>query len=88
MVFHLSLRDKSPRVSRTLLSILTDLNKSVVWIVSIRSSISNSFSPLSKPSGTVSSPLTTICVILMYHSFLSSLEKSKLFGKMLSFKHV
>ena len=33
---------KSPRVSRTLLSILVDLNNAVVWMVSIYSPISNS----------------------------------------------
>ena len=37
MVFHESLSDsKSSQVSRTLLSILADLNNSVVWMVSIR----------------------------------------------------
>ena len=37
MVFHRSLSDnKSPQVSRTLLSILADLNNTVVWIVSDR----------------------------------------------------
>ena len=34
MVFHKSLSDsKSPQVSRTLLSILADLNNAVIWIV-------------------------------------------------------
>ena len=33
MIFHLSLRDsKSPQVSRTLLSILADLNNAAVWM--------------------------------------------------------
>ena len=37
MVFHWSLSDtKSPQVSRILLSILADLNKDVVWMVSNR----------------------------------------------------
>ena len=36
VVFHWSLRDsKSPQVSMTLLSILTNLNNAVVWMVSI-----------------------------------------------------
>ena len=37
MVFHWSLSEmKSPQVSMTLLSILTDLNNIVVWMVSTR----------------------------------------------------
>ena len=37
MVFHWSLRDnKSPQVSRTLLSIRTVFNNAVVWMVSTR----------------------------------------------------
>ena len=36
VAFHLGLRDrKSPQITRTLLSILADLNQAVVWIVSI-----------------------------------------------------
>ena len=50
MVFHWSLNDsKSPQVYRTLLSIRTDLNNTVVWMVSTRSLISESFSPCKKP---------------------------------------
>ena len=42
MVFHWSLRDtKSPQVTMTLLSVLADLNNTVVWIVSARPPISN-----------------------------------------------
>ena len=42
MVFHWSLGDsKSPWVSRTLLSILADLNNAVVWMVSTRLLISS-----------------------------------------------
>ena len=45
MVFHWSLSDsRFPQLSR----ILTDLNNAVVWMVSIRPSISNSSRPLSK----------------------------------------
>ena len=41
MVFHWSLSDsKSPYVSRTLLSILADLNDAIVWMVSTRPPIS------------------------------------------------
>ena len=54
MIFHWCLNDnKSPQVSRTLLSILTDLNNGVVWMVSIRPPISNFSNPLSKPLGII-----------------------------------
>ena len=46
MVFHGSLIDStSPQVSRTLLSILADLNNAVVWMVSTRALISESSGP-------------------------------------------
>ena len=40
---------KSPQISRTLLSILVDLNNAVVWMVSTRPLISKSFSPCINP---------------------------------------
>ena len=50
MAFHWSLSDgKSSQLSRTLLSILANFNNVVVWLVSIRPPISNSFSPPPKP---------------------------------------
>ena len=76
MVFLGSLRDsKSFQVSRTLLSILADLNNAVVWIVSIRPLISKSSSPCSNSLVTVPIPLITtgITVTFMFHSFFSSL---------------
>ena len=88
MVFQLSLSDsKSPLVSRTLLSILADLNNVAVRIVSIRPLISNSFSPILKPFGTVPSvPVTiSITVTLMFHNFLTSLSKPKYFSLSLIF---
>ena len=49
VVFHKNLSDcKSPRVSRTLLSILDNLNNTVVWIILILSLISYFSSPFSK----------------------------------------
>ena len=52
MVSHWSLNDsKSPQVFRTLLSIVTDLNNTLDWMISICLPISNSYSPLSKPLG-------------------------------------
>ena len=42
MVFHWSLRDsKSFQVSRSLFSILADLNKAVAWMISAQPPISN-----------------------------------------------
>ena len=50
MVFHGSLSDnKSPQVSRTLLSILADLNNAVVCVVSSCPLISKSFNPSINP---------------------------------------
>ena len=47
MVFHWSLNDsKFHQVSTTLLSILGDLNRAIVWMISIRPPIFNSSSPL------------------------------------------
>ena len=54
MIIHKSLRDnKSPHVSKTLLSILADLNIAVVCIVSTRPFISISSSPIINPSLTL-----------------------------------
>ena len=72
IVFHWSPSgSKFPQVSRTLLSILIDLNNAVIWMVSIRPLISNSFRTLTKPMGTVPSAPITIgtTVTLMFHSF-------------------
>ena len=62
---------KSPLVSRTLLSILADLNNAAVWLVSTRLLISKSSSPFTNPLGIVpSAPITTgITVTFMFHSF-------------------
>ena len=74
MVFHWSLRDsKSPQVSRTRLSILSDLNSAVVWMVSTRSLISETSSLLINYLVTVPrAPITIgINVIFMFHSFFN-----------------
>ena len=73
MVFHWSLSDcKSPRVSRTLFSILAALSNAIVWIVSPRPPISNPSSPLLKLSGIFpSTPIRNgVHICLMFHSFL------------------
>ena len=77
MVSHWSLRDsKSLQVSRTLLSILADLNNEVAWIVLTRPLISKSSSPFNIPSVPV--PITIgINVTFMFHSFFNFLERSK-----------
>ena len=80
MVSHWSLRDsKSPQVSRTLLSILADLNNAVVWMVSTRSLIVMSSSSFTNLLVTVprSSITIGITATLMFHSFLISLARSR-----------
>ena len=79
VLLHCSLCDsKFPQLSRAPLSNLADLNNIVDGLVSFRPSISNFSSPHSKTLGTVSSTLSTgnITIILIFHSFLSSLAKS------------
>ena len=80
MVFHWSLGDnKSPQVSRTLLSVLVVLNNAVVWMVSTRPPTSKSSSPFNCPIVTVpNAPITIgIIVTIMFYSFFSSLARSK-----------
>ena len=80
MVFHWSLSDnKSPQISRTLLSILAVLNNAVVWMVSTRLPTSKSSSPFSNPLVTVpNAPITTgIIVTCMFQSFFISLARSR-----------
>ena len=80
MVFHWSLCDsKFPQVSRTLLSILADLNNVVEWIVSTRPLISKSSSPFNYPLVTGPKVRTTIGIIVtfMFHSFFDLLARSR-----------
>ena len=58
---------KSPQVSRTLLSILANFNNVVDWMVSTRSSISNSSNTLD---------FCSVCMLLVIHQILKSKEKS------------
>ena len=61
MVFLWSSSDsKCSQVSRTLLSILADLNNAVVWLVTIRLPIFNFSCSLSKPLGILPSASITI----------------------------
>ena len=63
--------NKSPRVSRTLLSILADLNKAVVWMILISPPISNSSSLFLKLFGNVPTEPNTnyITINLMFQRF-------------------
>ena len=80
MVSHWSLSDsKSPQVSRTLLSILADLDNTVVWMVSTHPLISKSSCPCINLLVTVSRAPTIIgiSVTFMFHSFFDSLTRSR-----------
>ena len=72
MVFHWGLSEsESPQVSWTLLSIRTDLNNAVIWMVSTRPLILKSPSPYINPLVTVPrAPITiSIIVTLIFHIF-------------------
>ena len=80
MVSHWNLSNcKSPQVSRTLLSILADLNNGVVLMVSRRSLIYNPSSSCIKHLVTVpSAPITSgIIATFMFHFFFSSPARSR-----------
>ena len=68
---------KSRQVSMTLLSILVDLNNTVVGTISILSLFSNSSNLLSKCLGTVpGSPSTIVIIIIfMFYSFFSAFRE-------------
>ena len=76
MVFHWNLSDnKSLQVSRTLRSILANLNNAIVLIVCIRPFITKSSCPFTNPFVTVTRvPITIdITVTFMFHSFFNTL---------------
>ena len=78
--FHWSLSDsKSSLVSRNLLGIPTDLNNTVVWMVSSRPLISKFSSPFINPLVIVPrAPITIgIIVTFMFYSFFNSLARSR-----------
>ena len=78
MVLNWSL-SKSLQVSKTLLSILADLNNAVVWMFITCPLISKSFCPIINPSATVArAPITIgINVTFMFHGFFNSLGRSR-----------
>ena len=76
IVFHRIFNySKSPQISRTLLSILEDLNNAVFWMVSTCPVISKSFSPFTNPLVTVlRAPIIIgIYVTFMFISFFNFL---------------
>ena len=78
--FHWSLSDsKSPQVSRTVLSILAVSTMLSFGMVSTRPLTSKSSSPFSNPLVTVPNAQITIGIIVtcMFHSFFSSLARSR-----------
>ena len=75
MVFHWNMSDNFPLVSWTLPSILVDLNKTIVWIVTTHPIISKTSSPFNNPLVTVQRAPITIGIIVsfMFYSFSNSL---------------
>ena len=65
------------QVSRTLLSIQTDLNNAVLWVVSTRPLISKSSRSFNNLSVTVPRAPIGITVSWIFHSFFSSLARSR-----------
>ena len=79
MAFHWSLINrKSPQISRTLLSILVDLNNAVVWIVYAPHFISRSSRPFINPLMVVRRGIRiNITMTFIFHCYFSSLASSK-----------
>ena len=89
MGFHWTLsRCNSLQISRTLLSIMADLNNVVLWMVSTHSVISKSSSLFIHLSVTVPRAPITIgkSVIFMFHNFFDSLARSSNFPTFLYLK--
>ena len=88
MVFHLSLSDsKSPRVFKTILSILADLNNAVVWMDSTRPLTSKSSSSFNNPSMTLPrAPITIgLNITFTFHSLFRFPSKVKEFILLFAF---
>ena len=70
---------KLPQFSRTFLCILAGFSSAMVWMVLIFLLISSSLSFVFRPLGIVLRALSTtgIGIIFMFHSFFSSLARSK-----------
>ena len=88
MVFHRRLSDsKSPEVSRTLLSILSNLNNAVVWMISTHPLISKSSSPCTNPLVTVPRAPIGLKVISMFSSFFQFPSKVQILIFLFAFFH-
>ena len=72
-------REESPQVSRTVHTILIDLNNAVVLMVSTRPLISKSCNPFTNHLVTVPKEPITIGIIItfMFHRFFNSLARSR-----------
>ena len=76
MVYHRSLSDsKCPQVSRIFLSILSDLNNAIVWMVSAHPLISESSRPFINSS--VTAPITFDIAVAFMINFFISLVRSR-----------
>ena len=85
MVFRWNLNDsKFPLVSRTLLSILADLNNAVVWMVSFRLLIFKSSNPFFNPLVTVRRAPITIGMNVTYYYYYY-LIKFSLYSQLVDF---
>ena len=73
---------KSPQVSGTFLSILADINNVLVWMISTRPLISNSFSPCNNPLVAItSSPIIIgMAVTFIFRKFFKVLVIISLFA--------
>ena len=88
--FHWGWSDSmSTQVSRNLLRILADLNSAIVWVVSARILIPNSFSTSTNPLVTVlSAPITIgIAVTFMFQRFFQFPSKVLVLISLLDFLH-
>ena len=88
MVYPWSLSDnKSPQVSKTLLSILADLNNALICIVSTLSVISTSSSICTNPLGTVPrAPITTgFIATFIFHIFFQFFSKVEVLNPLFTF---
>ena len=86
--FFWSLKESSSlQVSRTLLSILANLNNAVLWMVSILPPIFDSSNPLFNALETVPSAPTTIGITVtwMFHRFFLVLWQSPIFVYLFTF---
>ena len=68
-----------PYITRTLLSILTDLNNAIVWMAYTCPLISKSSWPNTKPLNIVPNAQITIGITFMFHSCFTSPPKSRHF---------